>query len=157
MHLQSNELLPCISPVGYAADKQRFAERLIRQTAGSDHRKPWHELFFQDDFATPLVREDTGHYEVILDMLRLAPSASNRQPWRILKNQEFYHLILKRTHGYKNQFKGVDLQMVDMGIAMCHWSLMTGEMEFRGEWKRLDRIPDLPKNGEYEYIASWVS
>ncbi len=157
MHVQADEFIPCITPVGFPAAGQRFAEKLIRRAAGSDDRKPWDELFFQDNVDTPLIREETGDYEVVLDMLRLAPSASNKQPWRIIKNHEFYHLLLCRTRGYKNQFKSADLQMVDMGIAMAHWSLMTAEMEMQGRWKRIKPNLHLPQYGEFEYIASWMS
>jgi nitroreductase len=156
MNLQQDEFIPCITPVGFPAAEQRFTEKLIRRAAGSDERKPWNELFFQDNLNTTLVREDTGDYEVVLDMLRLAPSASNKQPWRIIKNHDFYHLVLQRTRGYKNQFKSADLQMVDMGIAMCHWSMMAAEMELTGQWKRLHTEITMPTNGEYEYVASWL-
>lgn len=35
----------------------------------------------------PLEKEEAGNYEAALEMVRIAPSASNKQPWRILKKR----------------------------------------------------------------------
>ena len=53
-------------------------------------------------------------------MLRYAPSAVNRQPWRVIRNEKRYHFYLKHDKGYVSESTG-DLQKVDMGIAFCHF------------------------------------
>ena len=68
-------------------------------------------------------------------MVRLAPSASNRQPWRIIagRSRKDFHFFLERTPGYNNnRFVKSDLQRVDMGIAMCHFELAMKESGFNG-------------------------
>jgi len=155
IQLQHNELLPCITPVGLPAEEKRFADKIIRRAAGSDNRKPWKELFFQDNTKTPLVRENVGDYEAVLDMVRLAPSASNKQPWRVIKNEHGFHFFLNRTRGYRSQFKSVDLQMVDMGIALCHWTWMAAELELAGQWNRYDGDAVSQNTHSFEYITTW--
>ena len=59
-------------------------------------------------------------------MVRLAPSAVNRQPWRILVDQNCVHFYLKRTKGFNGG--KIDMQKIDMGIALCHFDLMCEEL-----------------------------
>jgi len=59
-------------------------------------------------------------------MVRIAPSASNKQPWRIVKIEGAWHFFLERTKGYGDGIifkllKLADIQRLDMGIAMCHF------------------------------------
>ncbi|MCK5130269.1 MAG: nitroreductase family protein, partial [Clostridiales bacterium] len=50
IELENDEILPIASPIGYALDKLRFGEKIVRLSAGSDNRKPWNEIFFSEDF-----------------------------------------------------------------------------------------------------------
>lgn len=125
----------------------------MRFSAGSNRRKVWGELFFQNDFQKLLTSEEAGSYRVPLEMVRLAPSASNKQPWRIIKNQNEYHFYLQHTPGYA-KFLAYDLQRVDMGIAMAHFELTAQEQGIIGKWvitPQQDVI--VPQNTEY--IGSW--
>ena len=54
-------------------------------------------------------------------MVRWAPSAVNRQPWRVVMDGEKAHFYEKRSKGYVDA-SGWDLQKVDVGIAMCHFA-----------------------------------
>ena len=82
MHIGADEWFPAISPVGYPAEKRSLRESLMRTTMKSSERKPWSELFYQEQFGIPLSEKDAGDYAICLEMLRLAPSATNQQPWR---------------------------------------------------------------------------
>lgn len=55
-------------------------------------------------------------------MARLAPSAVNKQPWRIVVADNKAHFYLKRSKGFGHEGK-LDMQMIDMGIALCHFAL----------------------------------
>jgi len=149
--LKQDEFIPAISPVGIPSNSKAIRERLIRRAAKANSRKPWSELFMMDQFGTPIGKKDAAEFEPVLEMVRLAPSASNKQPWRLLKVREKYHLILCRTPGYG--IKSVDLQMLDMGIAMFHFESVAGENKLPGSWKVDTEKPLLPK--ECEYIATW--
>ncbi|MBU0711447.1 nitroreductase family protein [bacterium] len=154
LDLKESEIIPAVTPVGYATDKRSVRDKLIRLGAGSKNRKFWSELFFDNNFEHPLTSNDIGEFATVLEMVRLAPSASNKQPWRIVKIGSIYHFFLQRTPGYGKIFPEIDLQKVDLGIAMCHFEMTAKEMDLRGHWKYLDPNISLPENSEY--IHSWV-
>ncbi len=154
LDLAENELFPAITPVGYSKDKMSLVDRSFRVLAGSDNRKKWEELFFLNDTNTPLQKSDVGDYLEIIESVRLGPSASNRQPWRIIKEKDrnVFHLYLQRTKGYPGKKSKVKLQNLDMGIAVCHFELAAAEKGKQGKW--LNNRPAL-EAGEMEYILSW--
>jgi nitroreductase len=150
--LKENEIIPAISPIGYKKGKRSVRDRAIRWVAGSHQRKPAYLLFFQENFATPLLGNASVYTEA-LAMLRLAPSASNRQPWRVVQQKDSFHFYLQRTMGYKS-LSQIDLQRIDMGIAMLHFELTLQEMNIHGKWEVLSTPPQsAPQN--VEYIATW--
>jgi nitroreductase len=155
INVSDDEVVPAISPIGYARDKRTVRERLLRRLAKSDQRKPWEELFFDGDLNTPLARGSAGKYAGVLDCVRLGPSASNNQPWRIVKqsSRSAFHFYLKRTWGYDKFNARIDLQRVDMGIAMCHFDLAAKEIGLAGRWVAAN--PGL-ETGNGEYIVTWV-
>jgi nitroreductase len=155
LSLSNDEVIPAISPLGYARDKRTVRERVLRRFVGADQRKPWAVLFFEGAMDRPLPREAAGEYATALECLRLAPSASNNQPWRILKSKDanVFHFFLKRTPGYAKFLRGLDLQLVDMGIAMSHFELAARETGLDGTWK----VGESGFGGtEAEYVISWA-
>ena len=68
--------------------------------AGSDGRLAWERLFFDQAFGTPLTREAAGEYATPLEMVRLGPSASNKQPWRIVREGGAWHFYVQRNRYY---------------------------------------------------------
>jgi len=151
--LRPGELLPSISPIGYAADKRSLMERVMRRVAGSDYRKPWSELFFNGIFSLPLHHDEAGSYAEALENVRLAPSASNKQPWRIVckEDRKTFSFYLSRTPGYWHP-QGVSLQDIDMGIAMCHFELTAQQLGLKGSWRREDSVLQIKS---LEYVVSW--
>ena len=156
--LKETEILPAVVSVGYAADKRRLIDSFIRSRAGSENRLPWNELFFDGTFRTPLSPDTAGFFATPLEMIRLGPSASNKQPWRVLRDGTQWHLYLQRTSGYGSRnralLKLADMQRIDMGIAMCHFELTAREMGVSGQWihaePRIERPDELT-----EYIVTW--
>lgn len=105
--------LKIISPVGQAAEKRSLRERITRMVARSDKRRPFDELFFIGDFHRLLSRKHT--FAPALEMMRLAPSAMNSQPWRTLVDSD------GAVHFY---FDTSDkLAHLDCGIGLCHFAL----------------------------------
>ncbi len=149
------EVVPAITPIGYPKERKSITDSAIRLLAKSSGRKPWEELFFHGDTRTPLTRSIAGSYELALECVRLGPSASNRQPWRVIKDQEqdLFHFYLNRTPGYAQKYGGNSLQDIDMGIALCHFEIGAREMRHKGSWKILSIAP---RQSILEYIASWV-
>ena len=153
--LSANEVMPAVSPVGYATEKKTLIGSLFKFLARSKTRKPWEELFYSNDFNTPLIKSDAGRYVTCLEAVRLAPSASNRQPWRILKKEgsNIFHFYLRRTKIYAKAIKRIDMQKVDMGIAICHFELTARELGLTGSWQQQGNQTNLE---DKEYIISWT-
>lgn len=151
--LKENEMIPVVTPVGYAKEKRNFLDSLFVKGAGSVNRKDWSELFFDEDFEKPLKRDAEDRFVEVFDMIRIAPSARNKQPWRIVKNGGVFHFYLCRALGYKETL-GYDIQRLDIGIAMCHFEIMIQELGFTGKW--IDQAPDITLEKNTEYIISYV-
>jgi hypothetical protein len=149
--LKENEQIVMVSPVGYQKQKKRLLEKAMRKFAGSDNRKPWNELFFNESITTPLNEDKAGKFVIPLEMVRLAPSASNKQPWRIIQEKGSYHFFLCRTKGY--WVTAFDMQKSDIGIAWCHFELSARELGLTGTWQQKT---DTKHPNEWEYIASWT-
>ena len=150
---EDNMIIPAVTPVGFASDNRSVRESIIRWGAGSDNRKPAGELFFTDPSAGLSASEVALLYETPLEMVRLGPSASNKQPWRVLITPDALHFFLKRTPGYGKMFSTVDLQKIDMGIAMSHFELACRELKLKGGWENINPGPGQTEYGEY--CVSW--
>ncbi len=148
-------IIPAVAPLGYPRQHRTLVDRMLRFGAGSRHRKPWSDLFFRDTQLAPLTTTEAGEYAEVLEMVRLGPSASNRQPWRLIKQQHKYHFYLARTKGYQNLTKAVDLQLLDIGIALYHFAGTCQERNLAGQWQKLS--PQIPVPTNWQYIISWVA
>ena len=148
-----SELGPAITPLGYPERRRSFRDSIIRFSAGSKNRKKWSSLFFIKDLSNPISKKSAGKYTQVLESVRLAPSASNRQPWRIVREGKVHHLLLRRTRGYQRVTGRIKLQNLDMGIAMCHFELSARKLGLHGIWKEL--APEFDHSGT-EYIVSWI-
>lgn len=141
-----DEKLLLVSPVGYPAPNKRLMEKVMRAGAGSNSRKPFEKLFFAGSLEEPLFPANAGIYSKPLEMVRLAPSASNTQPWRIIINGAGAHFFYKNA----SRFSGFDI-----GIALCHFELSCRELGIEGHFKVL-KAEELPPSGDNIYAISWV-
>jgi nitroreductase len=154
-----DEVVPAITPTGYAEEDAHFGDPAWKRTR-TNGRLPGEALFFEGKFGQPLEQGSINGYAEALEMVRQAPSASNKQPWRILRAGKEWHFYCLRTPGYGKDtllFKllGIaDLQRLDIGIAMCHFELTARQLELNGEWVSSDPgLPLIDKNTVY--IATW--
>ncbi len=144
----ADESVPAVASIGYVpADK----------VAPEKKRMSPARLFFDGNMNQ---LAPGGGYARALEAVRLAPSANNKQPWRIVKDgdRDAFHFYLERSALYKTVsrvFNREDLQRVDMGIAMCHFELTIRENGLDGSWKTgpapLPRVPD-----NWHYTATWM-
>ncbi|MGD0589649.1 MAG: nitroreductase family protein [Bacteroidota bacterium] len=157
--LRNEETIPAVIATGYIAEKKGNNGK-IRRYLSANRRLPMEQLFFADTFGNPLTIEATGAYAHMLEMVRWAPSASNKQPWRIIRIDDAWHFYLQRTKGYGkgtllfNILRLADLQRVDMGIAMCHFELTARALGLNGHWANKDPQIKTPENTEY--TVSWI-
>ncbi|MBY9000026.1 MAG: nitroreductase [Candidatus Heimdallarchaeota archaeon] len=150
--LEDNESFAIVSPLGYPALKKRTVEKLMRVIPKSDQRKPWKKLFFSKDLSTELTKTEAGDYSLALDMLRLAPSAANTQPWRILKQNDGFDLFIVKDNRWGR--RTIDCNYNDAGIAMCHFELTARELGLPGKWI-IDNARNDNKTNQLEYINTW--
>jgi nitroreductase len=150
LNLKTNEKLKIVSPVGYISDKKRFVEKYI-VGAEKNHRtrKPFESLFFHKDFTSPLSETLADIYREPLEMVRLAPSANNQQPWRIVLDGNILHFY---KHTSMIGFTGIDL-----GIALCHFEQACRELNIAGKYEVKDNIANIPQKEGEKYTISWVS
>lgn len=152
------ETIPAVASIGYKADKRTLTDGIIRTSAGSAKRKNADEIFFTSGMKELNINFDNG-YGKILEMVRLAPSASNRQPWRVVKDESknIFHFYLERTKSYTMMIKLMkyaDLQRIDMGIAMYHFETSAAEEGLNGKWK-IAQPSDLNAPKGWEYTITW--
>lgn len=119
--LEPNEVIPAISPVGIRAEKRSFLEKRIRKSAQSSKRKRFGDLFQYFDVHEEIEEKADSKFIDLLNLVKRAPSASNKQPWRLFasENHDTLHVYLQRTEGYGAAL-GYDIQALDIGIALAH-------------------------------------
>ena len=86
-----------------------------------------------------------------LEMVRLAPSAVNRQPWRLVVQGD-------RVHFYEKPYKGMvsdavgDMQRIDIGIAINHFMLALAQSGMQADI--LDEEPAIEKPAGLQYVIT---
>ena len=124
--LGEGEVMPCVSPIGRPAAKMSLRETVMRKGVRADSRMDFGDLFFHGDCKTPLSPKEAGALAGPLELVRLAPSAVNRQPWRVAVEETKVRFFEKRSRGYVSS-DGWDLQKIDLGIALAHFDLAVKE------------------------------
>jgi len=136
--------IPIISPVGYQSEKKSVTEKLVRKNSKGDFRYDFDTMFFAGNFNTRIQDENIKE---ALNLVRLAPSASNKQPWRVLMTDDgTAHFYVARTPNYVGQKLGYDIQWLDIGIALAHYEIAVGKNAF------VHSKPNITTS--YEYVMS---
>ncbi len=118
--LGEGEIMPIVSPLGYPAEKQSLKEKMMRRGVGADSRVNAESFFFDKAWNAPYPLTPADGTAELAEMVRWAPSAVNKQPWRILAADGCFHFYLKHDKGFVSEKVG-DMQKIDMGIAVCHF------------------------------------
>ncbi|MBU1141432.1 MAG: nitroreductase [Firmicutes bacterium] len=146
--LGKGDIVPAITPVGYIADNQSIREKIIVGVAQSRQRMPFESLFFENDLNTPLkIKHPFSKY---LELVRIGPSASNKQPWRVIVCGNKAHFYLERTPNY-GVGRPFSIQALDLGIAICHFE--KGLIEDQKTYAML--VDSDHPSKELEYIISF--
>jgi hypothetical protein len=141
MELKEDEILPIVSPVGIEGGKKSILSRMFG--SNTFKRKDFAQIFFNENFDTSLTYEEAKEYSEVLEMVRFAPSAMNKQPWRILKDGNIYHIYSEGK---------IEMSRIDIGICICHFYLAAKEKGLKGEIQVLSGKED----NKYKYVASWI-
>lgn len=151
MELAENEIMPVASPIGYPADKKSVREKLMRAAIKADERQPFEKLFFENCFAQSLTPESAGQFAEAFEMVRLAPSAVNKQPWRAVVCNDTVHFFKKKSKGMSTDL--FDIQKIDIGIALAHFHLTLQESGINGTFAT--DTPHFEVDDSMEYIISY--
>lgn len=154
MDLAPDEVMPAVSPLGHASDRMSLREKAMRKALKADDRLPFGELFFAGDFAHPLAPKAAGAWRPVLEAIRVAPSATNKQPWRVVVTDGALHLYEQHTKGYAKDATG-DIQKVNLGIAACHLERTAAAEGIRGTFTR-DANPQVNMPEGCKYLFSFV-
>jgi hypothetical protein len=153
LSFSENEIIPAITPLGYAKEKKALRERMVRTILRAKNRKPGDELFFYETFGQPL-GDRVEDFQRALHYVRVGPSAQNKQPWRLIFNTD-----LSQVHFYiasalaDHPLYMCEPEYLDIGIAYNHFKTGLDEAGIIGEL--VIKEPEIEKPKGSFYIASW--
>jgi len=139
--LNSGEDIVMVSPVGYGNEKS-IKHRFTRFMIKADKRKPWQELFYKNDFKQPLSKTADAQTNDILEAVRQAPSAANKQPWRIVKTDMTFDFYIEPKASMSEKNQKINVSYNDMGIARCHFKLMADYYDYTTKWFKKENTLD---------------
>jgi nitroreductase len=145
--------IPSIVIVGYSNDKPTYQDKFLRFSINASKRNSWDKLFFDYILKMPLNPEDVKKYSDSLEMVRLAPSSGNTQPWRVYFNDttnEFH--FFKKIISKRYELSGV--HDIDMGIALCHFELTSMQNGLSGSWVK-HTTENVISIDDLQYIMTW--
>jgi len=129
--LADHERVFAVTPIGYTEKGFSLKEKFYSGAAGSLKKKPLEEIVE----GTALVPWQAQ----ALEAARIAPSASNRQPWRFVVGEKS---ISVRVASPKDSDRYP--KRLDCGIAMLHIELGTMAAGAKGKWTLL-AAPDVAR------------
>jgi hypothetical protein len=122
VRLGPDESAVAVSPVGHAVSRSSGTERTMERVAGSHERKPL-------DTIAKLSDDWPAWARAAVECARIAPSATNRQPWRF--RFEGGALVVDKSRGF--ELPKVTKRL-DCGIAMLHAELGALASGQGGSW-----------------------
>ena len=141
INLKEDEQIKIVVPVGKEADKKTLLSKVMGSQ--SKKRKDFSELFFDGGIKNPLTKEAAGVYEMALEMVRLAPSAINKQPWRVIMQGDLLHFYMVDNKNFHE---------IDLGIGLAHFDLTVKEQNMDGEYIHEDPKIECP----FQYLVTWM-
>lgn len=133
--LATGKRIVCVVAIGHPAPRRRLVERAMRAIARSSRRKPADQLFFANDIHHPY--PTGGSLSAAFSLVRLAPSAVNRQPWRIIADND--PAATARLYSLPDKGFGA----VEMGIAMSHFDLLLPPAPWNFDTNDIPSLPGL--------------
>lgn len=125
-----DETLKIVCPVNEPAEKRSLTDRMARVFAGSDKRKPFEKLFYENDFDKSM--SANSNFGESLEMMRIAPSSTNSQPWRAVVVGDTVHFYYKPKSS---------CSVLDCGIGLYHFYATEIFNELSGEFYKADDAP----------------
>jgi len=145
--------IPGIVIIGYSQDRLTYLDKFLRFNVDASKRQSWEKLFFNYKSKTPVTPVLINKYSDSLEMVRLAPSSGNTQPWRI-----FFDDTTNEFHFFKNpisrRYEEKGLHDIDMGIALAHFELTSLYNRLSGIW--INHAKEIAGSlDDLQYIMTW--
>ena len=119
----------------------------MRASLGSKNRKAWNKLFYLNNFNQTLSQAEAGKYETALEMLRLAPSSTNAQPWIAVKEEDNIHFFCNYKNSISDDMKKI--KHLDLGIGLAHFHQTAMSEGLDGKFEIQDIKFSVPENMHY--------
>ena len=100
-----------------------------------------------------MTKADAGIYEDALEMLRLAPSATNSQPWAVVKEGNKFHFFCNYKNTLNDDVKKI--KHIDIGIALSHFHQTAMSKGLNGNLQIEDIVFSIPDN--MHYVISYIA
>ena len=117
----------------------KAAEKSSRQSIEDFDRKELSEI------------KEGDNYKDLLKAARLAPSATNGQPWYFKVEKNKIHVYQTELNFLKKYFYK-KMNRIDMGIALAHLWLAANEKDYDFNFEKYSSIP--AKIDEYNYLGT---
>jgi hypothetical protein len=142
LRLTPGEKVLGISPVGHPSAKAGLTDRSFRALAGSAKRRAVEDLIVGG-----LAPED--RWRAAIAAARLAPSATNRQPWRFRFEDDAVTVLVDVVRAKEKLSR-----RLDCGIAMLHLELGARASGLSGAWDHL-AAPEVARFRLSATASSW--
>ena len=154
--LKEKEVIPAVTPLGRGAETIPPRDRAIKMLTGAAQRKPRRELFFDFAGGKPLPNPMEEPWEGGFHSVHRAPSGVNRQPWRLLKQDDRVYFFQARGIMTAPAGETYTLEEIDMGIAMAHWETALESQGVLGGWEAEPpgKAPE-PPDSRWRYLLTW--
>jgi nitroreductase len=126
VELAQGEVAAAVIALGHPSERGwgRIHTRTIRRLAGGHKRKPLEEIVFAGSWGERWSPDRADPTLVsVLEHARLAPSATNRQPWRFVVRSGDLALTVAEP------------KPIDAGIVMVHVALVVRALVGAGQWR----------------------
>ncbi len=153
LDLPAGHIVPAVTPLGYANENEGWMDGMMHTFMGSKRRKPWKEIFFHGSWDMPLESHPDQAVGQALEMVRLGPSAVNRQPWRLMVDEPWVHFFTDTRGITQMMYKGM-FPLIDIGVACCHFELTMNGCGRKGKWLDSSLGRDRMRPG-VQYCVSW--
>ncbi len=152
IEIKDNQIIPAIIAFGYPKNREHLISFMQKKMIKANTRKSSKDLFFYENFEIPLY-EKCKYLHKSLYYVRLAPSAINRQPWRLVveNNCSKVHFFIAGPLN-KNKSFSCELEYLDLGIAFRHFIEGLPE-KTEGKIKKEKPVFVIPK--DYIYFFTW--
>ncbi|MCL2848165.1 MAG: hypothetical protein FWE13_05420 [Firmicutes bacterium] len=132
-------------------DKNGIRTGIVKSRRQVQKEKGWDiQTALKRKAAADIIVGDVASDELsgrLIEAVRIAPSAVNRQPWLIEKTDDKYYFYLKKSSNPLDFIIG-DMRNIDFGIAIAHLFVSAKAEGFNTEFNFVGN-----DNGKHKFIA----